>query len=329
MGGGSHPLLVVTQRRDVLARVRLGVDRACRVLVPAPRSSPRFTTLLADLFATAHGTACFEELTREGLGAAPGGKYRHWDTFWHTSPSTRFTAEEQWITVKLSRRALYQPLPLKDIRGMPFQYALPNPAMEMLHQIDRNAGGSLLGNIQGHELVTNPATRDTYLSKSIVEEAITSSQLEGASTSRKVAKAMIQEGCAPSNRSERMILNNYEGMLYVRTFIHAPLTLEIVIKLQPQRSFVMRVLLRAIADLHRYLARKVEQSNTERNPRQLAGKTFVFTSAAKELVGRESPPYAPPRRGAHTPPAPATPLSSPAPTTARAPRRETDRHPAR
>lgn len=197
-----------------------------------PVPPPSFPNLLRDLLATANGTQRFDELTREGLGAAPSGKYRHWDTFRHTPPSAQFSAEEQWIAVKLARRALYRPLPLTDVRGAPFQYALPNPALEMLHQIDRNAGVSLRGNIQGNELVTNPATRDTYLFKSIVEEAIASSQLEGASTTRKVAKAMIQEGRAPSNRSERMILNNYEGMLYVRKFINTPLTPEIVIELQ-------------------------------------------------------------------------------------------------
>ena len=62
------------------------------------------------------------------------------------------------------------------------------------------------------EQVTSPATRDTYLFRSIVEEVITSSQLEGGSTTRKVAKAMIQKGRAPRDRSERMIFNNFEAM---------------------------------------------------------------------------------------------------------------------
>jgi Fic family protein len=194
--------------------------------LPAP--PPPFGKLISDLLSGGHGTDRFEELMREGIGAAPGGRYRHWDTFRHAPTSQQFTAEEQWIAVKLARRALYRRLPLKDVQGRSFQYALPNPALEMLHQIDRNAGG----NIQGSEQVTNPATRDTYLFKSIVEEAITSSQLEGASTTRKVAKAMIQEGRAPRNRSERMILNNYQGMLYVRQFIDTPLTPEIVKELQ-------------------------------------------------------------------------------------------------
>jgi len=193
-----------------------------------PVTPPIFSELLRGVFTGPNGTARFDQLTRAGIGAAPGGKYRHWDKFRHAPPSEKFSAEEQWLAVKMARRALYRPLPLRDVNGTQFQYALPNPALEMLHQIDRKAGG----NIQGSEQVTNPATRDTHLFTSIVEEAITSSQLEGASTTRKVAKAMIQEGRAPRDRSERMILNNYEGMLYVRKFIRAPLTPEIVKELQ-------------------------------------------------------------------------------------------------
>jgi Fic family protein len=46
----------------------------------------------------------------------------------------------------------------------------------------------------------------------LTEESITSSQLEGASTTREVAKNLIREGREPRDRSERMILNNYQTM---------------------------------------------------------------------------------------------------------------------
>lgn len=164
----------------------------------------------------------------ERLGPAPGGKYRHWDTFRHAPPLDGFSATEQWLAVKMARRALYRTLPLRDVRGLPFRVALPNPALEMLHEIDRYAGG----NIQGTDQIANPATRDTYLFKSLVEEAITSSQLEGASTTRRVAKAMIQEGREPRTRSERMIRNNYEAMVVVRHIAAQPLTPAIVMELQ-------------------------------------------------------------------------------------------------
>jgi len=192
-----------------------------------PVRPPIFSRGLSELFAQSQGAERFAQLTQR-LGPAPGGRYRHWDTFRHAPPLSGYSAREQWLAVKLARRALYRTLPLRDVAGQPFQYGIPAPALEMLHQIDRNAGG----NIQGSDQVTNPATRDTYLFKSIVEEAITSSQLEGASTTRKVAKAMIQEGRPPRDRSERMIFNNYRGMLYVREFIDKPLTPEIVKQLQ-------------------------------------------------------------------------------------------------
>jgi Fic family protein len=190
-----------------------------------PVPAPSFVGLLRSLI---HDDKQFDAIEKARLGPAPGGKYRHWDTFRHAPPLSEFPAEAQWAVVKLARRALYRTFPLRDSAGELFRYALPNIALEMLHQVDRNAAG----NIQASDQVTNPATRDTYLFRSIVEEAITSSQLEGASTTRKVAKAMIQEGRPPRTRSERMILNNYEAMRFVLKFKDEPLTPSIVIELQ-------------------------------------------------------------------------------------------------
>lgn len=176
----------------------------------------------------ADGVNRFQQVLNSRLGPAPGGRYRHWDTFRQTPPLVDFPVEEQWFAVKLARRALYRTLPLQDANGRPFKYALPNVALEMLHQIDRNAAGNIAASTQ----VTNPSTRDTYLFKSIVEEAITSSQLEGASTTRKVAKAMIQEGREPRTRSERMIYNNYRAMRWALESVKTQLKPEFVLELQ-------------------------------------------------------------------------------------------------
>lgn len=192
-----------------------------------PVTPPKFVETFRKIISQPDGIERLGRLA-ERLGPALGGKYRHWDTFRQTLPLLGFTAEEQWLGVKMARRALYRPLPLKDVSGVPFNYAIPTPALEMLLKIDRNASG----NIQGSEQITSAATRDTYLFKSIVEEAITSSQLEGASTTRKVAKAMIQEGRSPRNRSEQMILNNYQAMLQVRKYFDKPLTPAMVMELQ-------------------------------------------------------------------------------------------------
>ncbi len=194
--------------------------------LPAP--PPDFARAVNELLATGDGLERFQRLMSSGLGPAPGGKYRHWETFRYALPLPDFPAEAQWAVVKLARQALYRPLPLLDRAGEPFRFALPNIALEMLHRIDRDASD----NIGSSPQVTDDATRDTYLFTSIVEEAITSSQLEGASTTRKVAKAMIQEGRAPRDRGERMIHNNYDGMLFIRRFVKEPLTPDIVLELQ-------------------------------------------------------------------------------------------------
>jgi Fic family protein len=193
-----------------------------------PVAAPDADELTSRLLSEADGVNRFQLVLNSGLGPAPGGKYRHWDTFRQAPPLVDFPAEEQWLAVKLARRALYRTLPLQDAAGRPFKWALPNVALEMLHQIDRNAAGNIAASTQ----VTNPSTRDTYLFKSIVEEAITSSQLEGASTTRKVAKAMIQEGREPRTRSERMIYNNYRAMRRVLEAVETPLQPQFVLELQ-------------------------------------------------------------------------------------------------
>ncbi|MCH8962182.1 MAG: hypothetical protein IH820_12890 [Bacteroidetes bacterium] len=84
-------------------------------------------------------------------------------------------------------------IPLKDKAGRPFQNTLPDPLLEMLHRVDREASGQ----IQLPEPVTNPQTRDRYILNSLIEEAIASSQLEGANSPRVIAKEMIRTGRRP------------------------------------------------------------------------------------------------------------------------------------
>lgn len=161
-------------------------------------------------------------------GPAPGGKYRHWDNFRHLDEPDGLTPELRWASVKLARRQLYTRTPLLDAQGKAFQYGLPPVALELLHRVDRDASGV----IGAPEQVTNPQTQATYLLKSIVEEAIKSSQLEGASTTRRVAKDMLLSGREPRDRSERMILNNYRALQYVRQNRGEPLTPSRVLELQ-------------------------------------------------------------------------------------------------
>ena len=104
-------------------------------------------------------------------------------------------------------------LPLNDVKGVPFRFGMPDPVLEYLHKIDQNA----CGHLETFEKdATNSKTQEKYLIHSLIEEAITSSQLEGATATRKVAKEMIQTDRNPKDKSERMILNNYQTMLLIK-----------------------------------------------------------------------------------------------------------------
>ena len=194
-----------------------------------PVRPPSQRELLRHLLAQPEGESKLDNLfSSPGPGPAPGGKYRHWDTFRQLPRPDGVSAEERWFQVKLARRALYQTIPLQDLQGQPFRYALVNPVLELLHTIDRDASGT----IQIAEQVANPASRDRYLVSSLAEEAITSSQLEGAGTTREVAKAMLREGRPPRDRGERMIANNFAAMQWLLEGKDAPLTPDVVFAVQ-------------------------------------------------------------------------------------------------
>ncbi|MDR0787341.1 MAG: Fic family protein [Gemmatimonadota bacterium] len=93
--------------------------------------------------------------------------------------------------------------------------------------MDRGAGGQIKVPVS----VKNPATRDRYIVNALIEESITSSQLEGAATTRRVAENMLRSERAPRNRSEWMILNNYQAMLFVQEEVGKPLTVEMLLEL--------------------------------------------------------------------------------------------------
>jgi Fic family protein len=138
------------------------------------------------------------------------GKYVHWDKLRHLTPPVGLDHRAWWLGLKL-RRTPTKRIPLKDRSGGEFAFSLPDPLPESLHHVDSLARGS----IKQPEPITSPETRDSYMVRSLIEESITSSQLEGASTTREVAKKMIREGREPRDRSERMIMNNYRTMKYI------------------------------------------------------------------------------------------------------------------
>jgi hypothetical protein len=159
------------------------------------------------------------EALRHRVGPTPGGKYLHYEELKHRQPPNGLTLDTWWACVKLARAQVRRDLQLKDAGGKHFGYVLVDPIHEMLHKIDQMGAGR----IELPEEATNADSRDRYLVNSLIEEAITSSQMEGASTTRAVAADMIRSGRKPTDRSEKMILNNYRAIEQVRAMVGRPL----------------------------------------------------------------------------------------------------------
>ncbi|WP_328421067.1 Fic family protein [Micromonospora sp. NBC_00389] len=151
-------------------------------------------------------------------------RYLHWDEIRYKRPPHDLAVEEWWVATKFARRGMYRRIPLVDKAGHPFVYALPDEVLKQTDYIASYASGQ----IRLSEQVTDPATRDRYLVSQLIEEAITSSQLEGASTSRKVARDMIRSGRQPRDRSEQMILNNFHAMQRIGELRHEKLTIDLI-----------------------------------------------------------------------------------------------------
>ena len=156
-----------------------------------------------------------------------GDRYFHWDELRYRLPPQGLSHEQWWLAEKLARRGTSTTLPLLSRDGTPFWLCQPPMLLKGLHEIDMNAGASVMA----PDAVTTPSTRDRYLLSSLMEEAISSCQMEGVATTRDVAKAMIRSRRPPRDRSERMILNNFLTMQRIREMRNQSLTPQLVLDL--------------------------------------------------------------------------------------------------
>ncbi|ORU89899.1 MAG: filamentation induced by cAMP protein fic [Cycloclasticus sp. symbiont of Poecilosclerida sp. M] len=190
-----------------------------------PTTPPDFNSLINNI---AKEPGKIGALLSLGAKADPQGKYHHWDKLRHLKlPSQISTHEEWWLAIKFARKALYKNIPHSDKNSNYFVYSEPDAVRRLLHEIDIHGGGEL----KATEQVANPSTRDTYLINSLIEESITSSQLEGAATTRKVAKEMLRQKREPRDKSETMILNNYYAMEFIKDISNEELTPELIYEL--------------------------------------------------------------------------------------------------
>jgi Fic family protein len=154
--------------------------------------------------------------------------YLYWDKVKYKKIPKSFNHEEFWQLLKFIRRTHQLTSPIRDESGSFFAWNKSQKFESLLHKFDFRTGGSLFGFVRDFEEIE----RGQFITRGIMEEAIASSQLEGANTTRRVAKQMLREKRTPRNESEWMILNNYSAMKEIEeTYKTQDLTFDMLIEL--------------------------------------------------------------------------------------------------
>jgi Fic family protein len=156
------------------------------------------------------------------------GNYLHWDQLRWKPPPEGLTHEQWWVGLKVAREAARRSIPFEGSDGTQASVVITDSILRKLHLLDRALGGPLGVADPG---LTNEATRDRYIVTSLFDEAISSSLLEGAATTRREARELLTSGRKPQTRDEQMIWGNHLGMQLVRQRRAQPLTPEFLLEL--------------------------------------------------------------------------------------------------
>lgn len=138
-------------------------------------------------------------------------RYLYWDEVKYKETPKSLTPEEAWFLVRQFRNVVARSTPVRTEKGDYFKWIRLPHVDEFLHKIDVSSGGQIFVSID----VLSGSNKQKFISRGILEEAIASSQLEGAHTTRQVAKRMIMEKREPRNKDEQMILNNYDTIVKI------------------------------------------------------------------------------------------------------------------
>jgi Fic family protein len=136
--------------------------------------------------------------------------YPYWEKWKYLAREWKFDPRKLWKAVKIKRSISQQRISFSGNGKLTFNINTPSIMQQKLHELDLSLGG----NLNASDIIPSEE-KQRYLISSLMEEAIASSQLEGAATTRKIAKEMLESNRKPRNQSEQMIVNNYAVMQWI------------------------------------------------------------------------------------------------------------------
>ena len=142
--------------------------------------------------------------------------FEYWDTVKYKRCPPGITPSELWTMVKAERSKTS----ISVWASYGATLSLTGSMQRLCHLFDVNWGA---------ESVMGDDTKRQYVLSALMEEAIASSQMEGAATTRKVAKEMLRKQIKPRDRSQQMISNNYRTINFIVEHKDEPLTEQLLL----------------------------------------------------------------------------------------------------
>ncbi len=155
-------------------------------------------------------------------------EYPYWSKVKYKKLKGFDTPEDVWSALKqlrLSSQITVDP-------NYRIHFSMTNSMARLCHNFDMQFGGSW-----GSESLIPHDSRKIYLMNSVIDEAISSSQMEGASTTRKVAKEMLRNKVTPKDKSQWMIYNNYQTIQFLSENLGQAMTPEFLLHIHSLMTY--------------------------------------------------------------------------------------------
>ena len=148
--------------------------------------------------------------------------YEYWDTVKYKECPEHCSVVELWKRIRMSRILMT----VYSWNKYNVSFGFTNKMQRLCHEFDMNFGQGWM-----YQPDITEDSKKQYLKSSLMEEAIYSSMIEGAATTRKVAKEMLRLNKQPKDRSQQMIVNNYNTIQFISSHKDTPLSVELLLQI--------------------------------------------------------------------------------------------------
>lgn len=130
---------------------------------------------------------------------------------------------EIWEQLQFNRREKGVKLSLRDQEKKHLFFSLTEELKKKVVSVDDLSRNNFFDSLGENEKID-------LIRAAQEDEAFYSSVIEGAHTTKKRTKELVEKGLEPKNKDERMVLNNYKALMFILENLHRNIDEEIIIK---------------------------------------------------------------------------------------------------